>query len=373
MAYLESVYDESLHEEGHKLSDSGTYVLPPTSSSLTDVGEFLKQLPINAKPECFGMHLNADITKDQNETYQLLDSIMTTQPRSGGGGGDGNGPEAVVGLLAADMIERLPEDYDIEIIQGKYPVLYEESMNTVLCQELSRFNGLLDCIRDTLKGVQKAIKGLVVMSASLETVFNDAFDGKTPAVWKKKSYPSLKPLSSYFINLEGRLAIMQNWVDDGQPVCFNLPTFFFTPSFLTGSLQNFARSRKLPIDSISYSFEFIPTEMAKIKKQPDTGVYNYGLYLEGARWDNDKMLLVESHPKELFTSVPVIWFKPYVTVEIPKFPAYECPLYKTSDRRGILATTGHSTNFVMEIMTPSDQPESHWIKRGVAMLTQLDD
>jgi dynein heavy chain len=372
MAYLESVYDEKLHADGFKLSDSGVYVLPPQGSSLADMSDFLKQLPINAKPECFGMHLNADITKDQNETYQLLDSIMTTQPRSGGGG-DGNGPEAVVGLLAADMLERLPGDYDIEIIQGKYPVLYEESMNTVLCQELTRFNGLLDCIRDTLRGVQKAIKGLVVMSASLEAVFNDAFDGKIPRVWKKKSYPSLKPLSSYFGNLEGRLDIMRKWVDNGQPVCFNLPTFFFTPSFLTGSLQNFARRRKLPIDSISYSFEFLPTEMADIDAQPDIGVYNYGLYLEGARWDYEKMLLEESNPKELFTQVPVIWFKPYITVEIPKFASYECPLYKTSDRRGILATTGHSTNFVMEIMTPTDKPESHWIKRGVAMLTQLDD
>ena len=296
---------------------------------------------------------------------------MTTQPRSGGGGGDG--PEAVVGLLAADMLGRLYEDFDIEIIQGKYPVLYEESMNTVLVQELTRFNNLLNCIRDTLRGVQKAIKGLVVMSASLETVFNDAFDGKIPAVWKKKSYPSLKPLASYFSNLEGRLAWMTQWVDNGQPICFDLPTFFFTPSFLTGSLQNFARRRKLPIDSISYSFEFMPMPMAKIPKQPEIGVYNYGLYLEGARWDYDKMLLAESQPKELFTSVPVIWFKPYITTEIPKFPAYECPLYKTSDRRGILATTGHSTNFVMEIMTPSDKEESHWIKRGVAMLTQLDD
>lgn len=60
--------------------------------------------------------------------------------------------------LSKDILARLPPPYDIEKALLDFPVRYEESMNTVLTQELIRFNTLSTTITKSLKELQRAIK-----------------------------------------------------------------------------------------------------------------------------------------------------------------------------------------------------------------------
>lgn len=78
-------------------------------------------------------------------------------------------------------------------------------------------------------------------------------------------------------------------------------------------------------------------------------------------------------PQVLYSPAPLLLLQPTEVSKQRQFPAYECPLYRTPERRGVLATTCHSTNFVMDLMIPSDQPQDHWIRRGVAFLLALAD
>jgi hypothetical protein len=50
---------------------------------------------------------------------------------------------------------------------------------------------------------------------------------------------------------------MQKWIDEGIPNTFWISGFFFTQSFLTGILQNYARKHKIAIDELKYDFTII--------------------------------------------------------------------------------------------------------------------
>lgn len=116
-----------------------------------------------------------------------------------------------------EILVKLPQPFDTIEAAKKHPVKYEESMNTVLQQELFRFNKLLNTVRSTLVNVDKAIDGFVVMSQDLELVFNSIFDNKVPDIWSKAAYPSLKPLGTWVNDFVDRLKFMQKWIDEGAP------------------------------------------------------------------------------------------------------------------------------------------------------------
>lgn len=75
----------------------------------------------------------------------------------------------------------------------------------------------------------------------------------------------------------------------------------------------------------------------------------------------------------LFEAAPVIWLQPRPVDQFSDYPHYDCPVYRTAERKGVLATTGHSTNFLMMVRMPSDQPAWHWTMCGVCMLCSLSE
>lgn len=63
------------------------------------------------------------------------------------------------------------------------------------------------CVR--LVKIRKALKGQIVMSSELKSIFNSMLVGKVPAMWAAKSYTSFNPMGSYVTDLLARLQFLQ--------------------------------------------------------------------------------------------------------------------------------------------------------------------
>uniref|UniRef100_A0A6I8RE75 Uncharacterized protein n=1 Tax=Xenopus tropicalis TaxID=8364 RepID=A0A6I8RE75_XENTR len=338
-------------EDQYKFSPSGKY-FALSNGTYDSYLEYIKSLPLNTDPEVCVLKLSNLWLPLPVTSYIILSF------------GVGKSSSEIVQELTADILSKIPADFNVEEVMTQYPTQYTESMNTVLVHELLRFNRLTSTIRMSLQDLNKAISGLTVMSNELDDLFSSMI---VPALWSAKSYPSLKPLGGYITDLLLRLNFFKEWIEQGTPKVFWISGFYFTQSFLTGALQNYARKYKTPIDLLGLCFHVTeqesPTEISD-------GIYISGLYMEGARWDREKHVIGESFPKVLYESMPIVSFilKKFKKVE----SYYNCPVYKTSARRGELSTTGHSTNYVLSITLATEEPPNHWVNRGVACLCQLD-
>jgi len=119
-----------------------------------------------------------------------------------------------------------------------------------------------------------------------------------PSSFTKVGFNSLKPLSSWITDLTERITFIQKWIDESMPPAYWLSGFFFPQAFFTGALQNYARKHIVAIDELDYDFKvYDEIEPADVTEKPEDGVFVYGMYFEGARWNKTIHMIDDSKPK----------------------------------------------------------------------------
>jgi dynein heavy chain len=210
------------------------------------------------------------------------------------------------------------------------------------------------------------------MSEELEIMATSLFNNQVPGAFAKVGPLSLKPLSSWITDLNDRLDFINKWIEKGKPPAYWISGFFFPQAFFTGAMQNYARKYEIAIDELSFEYKvYDEIEPQDVTEMPEDGVFCFGLYIEGARWNKTIHMVDESKPKVLYVEMPLIWYVPKKNREIPTSGIYKCPVYKVLSRTGTLSTTGHSTNFVHYIELPTKEDPENWIRGGVAAFLAL--
>ena len=315
--------------------------------------------------EAFAQHPNADISYMIHDSKTILNSLVSLLPRQSEG--EGMSTDDIVTSVLEDLTTQVPGPWNLEEVQ-KAKAGDPSALHVVLFQEVERYNVLLSVLHQTCEATKKGIKGLVVMSAELDSIFNAVAAGKVPDAWKK-TYPSLKPLGSWMRDLVQRVEELNQWITGSYPSVYWLSGFTYPTCFLTAVLQTTARRDAIPIDTLSWDFSVVNLNESEIAQPPKDGVYIKGIFLEGAGWDFDNGCLTEPEPQELIVSMPILHFKPVENKKKSARGLYSSPLYLYPLRTG----TRERPSYMISVDLKAGAHDSDvYVKRGTALLLALD-
>ncbi|XP_070624140.1 dynein axonemal heavy chain 14 isoform X6 [Bos indicus] len=367
----------------------------PKSGSMKDYIRIIQSLPEDDPPELLELHPEATRGFREIQAQKFIDNLIGMQPRftitNLMFSREKSKDELVMAILS-DMLTRLPLSVEKEEWAGtpstlKYIMLspiwesfhkdpkgYDPLIHcvllTFLIQEIERFDQLLSIIHKSLKDLQLAIKGEIILTQELEEIYDSFLSTKVPKLWQKYAYKSSKALSSWVNDLIQRLNFFNTWAKmaytavhhrymrlvtawkhsssspsqdpkyptepnheffEGFPARYWLPAFFFPQAFLITVLQDYGRSQGVSTDALTFThhvisdttdvkdkeFSIIIQKKLNIVRRAfkgtdptHVGVHVFGLFIEGARWNHKEKILEDSLPCEICCDFPEIYFLP---------------------------------------------------------------
>eukprot|EP00058_Branchiostoma_floridae_P013849 XP_002599337.1 hypothetical protein BRAFLDRAFT_275161 [Branchiostoma floridae] len=352
--------EEYLHPDmlDGELSLAPGFPVPP-NSDYQAYHQYIDDVLPPESPYLYGLHPNAEIGFLTTTSEKLFQTVLEMQPRdAGAGGGAGATREEKVKGVLDEIVEKLPEEFNMAEIMAKAE---ERTPYVVVAfQECERMNMLTKELRRSLKELDLGLKGELTITSDMEDLSNALFLDYVPDSWTKRAYPSLNGLAAWYADLLQRIKELEQWTSD-----FNLPAavwlggFFNPQSFLTAIMQSMARKNEWPLDKMCLQCDVTKKNREDFSSPPREGSYIHGLFMEGARWDTQTGLIADSRLKELTPNMPVIFIKAIPVDRQDSKNVYECPVYKTRQR---------GPTFVWTFNLKTKEKPAKWVLAGVALL-----
>jgi dynein heavy chain len=367
--YLEFFMHDDLLDEAELVpySEGKLCVKSPNPGAHERVIEHIDTMP-GESPMYYGLHPNAEIGFRTVQCNDMFAQLMMLQPRDTGGGDEGGAetlsPFAIAEQMCNDILDDVRDiKFPVDEISRSMADEDKGPYQFVFLQECTCMGTLVGEMVRSLSELQLGFKGELTMSEQMENLMNSLYMEKIPPWWMKLGYPSSRPLQLWLTNLKERCAQLDDWMNDpvNIPKVVDVSKFFNPTSYLTAVKQLACQMQMLELDKLMVFTEVTKRQRAAIDSQSREGAYVDGMYLEGARWDQNANCLEESKPKEMFSKMPVVNCKAGMASDSEK-GIYVCPTYCTCMRR---------PNFVFAAQLRTKYPSAKWVLAGVALILDI--
>ncbi|XP_039379207.1 dynein heavy chain 11, axonemal isoform X1 [Mauremys reevesii] len=356
LMYLEEFMSPAMLEG--ELALAPGFLAPP---NLDYVGyhKYIDEMLPAESPVLYGLHPNAEIEFLTVTSENLFKTLLEMQPRNLLIGEEsGQSPEEKVKNVLDDILEKLPEEFNMTEIMQK--ATFRNPYVLVCFQECERMNLLIRAIRSSLKQLDLGLKGELTFSPDMEAQQSALLYDSVPDAWTRLAYPSTYGLAQWINDLLMRCRELDIWTQDlVLPAVVWLSGFFNPQSFLTAIMQCTARKNDWPLDKMCLTVDVTKKIREDYGHPPREGAYICGLYMEGARWDSQSGLIAEARLKDLTPAMPVIFVRAIPIDRQETKHIYECPVYKTKTR---------GPTYVWTFNLKSKEKSAKWVLAGVALL-----
>ncbi|KAF4019994.1 hypothetical protein G4228_011768 [Cervus hanglu yarkandensis] len=382
--YLEEFMNPTLIDDELMLAPG--FAAPP-SLDYSGYHQYIEEMLPPESPVLYGLHPNAEIEFLTVTSNMLFRTLLEMQPRNAVSSKElGQSTEDKVKNVLDDILEKLPEEFNVTEIMQKHP---NRSPYALVClQECERMNTLLREIRVSLQQLELGLKvslkvgleqasphetyllcsrllpcqGELTLSPDMEAQQSALSYDAVPETWSNLAYPSTYGLAQWFNDLLLRCRELDSWTQDlALPAVVWLSGFFNPQSFLTAIMQTTARKNEWPLDKMCLTVDITKKTKEDYGHPPREGAYLHGLLMEGARWDSQSGTIVDARLKELRSAMPVIFAKAIPVDRQETRHTYECPVYKTK-RRG--------PHYIWTFRLKSKDKTAKWVLAGVALLLE---
>ncbi|KAL8431229.1 hypothetical protein ACSSS7_005428 [Eimeria intestinalis] len=281
-------------------------VLPPDLSCAETLAFILA---FGSRQQVFGLQANAALAITATESSTMQQLLMRVHQQQGASldhearkaaASSTSGMEKAASIVLAQM----PPPFNIREAAASRPHAYENAMETVLLQELARYNALISLTVEILKIPIDAAGGLIEYTPQVEELSQCLRQNRVPQAVAAASYPMAFSLFAWLANLKKRIDFMRLWLREGPPHPFWLPGCFSARAVCTAMLQTFARHEGLKINAVAFSFSVLAegkSDTSSVSSQdaqqrdeilapPPLAHDVSGLFLHGAAWSPEDMV-----------------------------------------------------------------------------------